>query len=357
MSLTRENLNALPGYVAAWKPAADSAPPVALLASNESPLAPLPSVEAVLHAAVSGANRYPDMGSNNVIDAIATHLQLPREQVAVGGGSSSLIRDLIAAIATPGDDIVFPSPSFQYYANAAIIAGATPVPVPLDAEYRNDLEALRAAITPRTKAVFVCNPNNPTGTTHDAAVLADFAREIPSDVVVVIDEAYIEFCAPESDSLALLGELPNVVILRTFSKAYGLAGLRIGYALGDPEFIGTLRKIVVPFALSSFAQAAACASLTPEAQSELRARVAESVAQRNAFFAAAVELGVPVVESHANFLFFPLGESSQELVERCRAAGVLVRPSGGGVRISVGTADENAAALAVLREWAQQHGN
>jgi len=352
MTVTRADLDALPAYVPGRRPSSDSTVPSARLASNESPLAPLPTVQDAMHAAVADTNRYPDMGSANVIEAIAHHLALPRERIAVGGGSSSLIRDLVASVAGTGDEIIFPVPSFQYYANAAIVAGATPVPVPLDREYRNDLDALLAAITPRTRAVFVCNPNNPTGTVRSRDEIREFVGQVPSDVLAVIDEAYVEFCKPSIDSLSLLSDLDNVAILRTFSKAYGLAGLRIGYLIGHEALVACVRKVIVPFALSSVAQAAACASLTTAAQTELASRVEQSVQSRDDLFAVSTGLGIDVVPSQANFLFFPIGQRSQDLVALCESEGILVRAAGDGVRITVGDASENRRLVSVLTEWA-----
>lgn len=351
-SLVRADLERLPPYVPGRRPATQDAGSIARLASNESPFAPLPSVQQALAAELAGANRYPDMGCAGLIADLAAHLSTEPERIAVGNGSASLIRDLVTTVAGPGDEVLFATPSFPYYGNAAIIAGATPVAVPLDSAHGHDLAALAAAVTPRTRIVFVCNPNNPTGAALSPREIAAFIQQVPEGVLVVVDEAYIEFCPEGSDSLSLVTARSNVAVLRTFSKAYGLAGLRVGYLVGPPEIVSFVRRVTVPFTVNSFAQAAAAASLTSAAQVELRERVSGLVEQRGELADRLADLGIPVVPSHANFVFLPLGERSQQFADACAAAGVFVRVVGGGVRVSVGTSAENAQFLDAARDWA-----
>lgn len=349
--MVRADLERLPAYVPGKRPAQRDTSTIARLASNESPFAPLPSVQRALTEELAGVNRYPDMGCAGLIADLAAHLSVDSSCVSVGNGSSSLIRDLVTTVAGPGDEVLFAAPSFPYYGNAAIIAGATPVCVPLDSAHGHDLEAMAEAVTELTRIVFICNPNNPTGTRLGRKDLAGFIERVPNRVLIVVDEAYIEFCADESDALPLVAAHANVAVLRTFSKAYGLAGLRVGYLVGPKEIVLFVKRVTVPFAVNSFAQTAASVSLRADTQTELRDRVARLVLQRENLTARVADLGIPVVGSHANFVFLPLGERSQAFAAGCEVQGVYVRAVGGGVRVSVGDDVENAQFLAAARDW------
>jgi histidinol-phosphate aminotransferase len=295
-------------------------------------------------------NRYPDMAAAEVTSAIAEFLGEPPERIAIGIGSSSLIRDFISLVAGPGDEILFASPSFPYYRNATIAAGATPVAVPLR-EHRHDLRAMLSAIDDSTRIVIVCNPNNPTGTVVDPGEIADFIAQVPPRVAVVLDEAYLEFCDAGDHSIQLARQHQNVVVLRTFSKAYGLAGLRIGYMIGPAELVSWVRRIGVPFGVSHLAQVGVIASLRPSAQLELKSRIEEVGSERKRVEQALKDMEIPLVHSHANFVFLPLDEKSGELAAACESVGVMVRVIGGGVRATVGTRAENDRFVDAARGW------
>ena len=256
----RPDLDDLPVYVPG-----KTFPGAVKLASNEVTEGPLPSVVEAIGAAAAAVNRYPDNGMVELTAALAKSLGVTEDEVQVGCGSVILCQNLILVTSGPGDEVVFGWRSFETYPLATRVAGATPVQVPLTGDLTYDLRAMADAITDRTRLIFVCNPNNPTGTVVEAADLREFLQNVPSDVIVALDEAYFEYLRlPSSqayDALELRREFRNLVVLRTFSKAYGLAGLRVGYAIADPEVITALGKVHVPFSVSSVAQAAALASL------------------------------------------------------------------------------------------------
>lgn len=311
------------------------------LSSNENPYPPLPSVVAAIGRELGRVNRYPDPRSGELVAELATALSVPADHVVPGTGSLGLARDLLAAAAGDGDEVVLAWRSFEAYPVLVWAAGATPVPVPLLGE-RHDLEAMAAAVTDRTRVVVVSNPNNPTGTAVRRAELERFLGRVPDDVLVVLDEAYREFVddAGVPDGLELYRHRPNVVVLRTFSKAYGLARLRVGYAVAHPAVAAVLRACTMPFAVNGLAQVAAVASL--RARSELLERVGAVVAERERVVDALRSAGYTVPESRANFVWLRLGPRSRPFAETCEAAGVMVRPFGDeGVRVTVGTPHEN----------------
>jgi histidinol-phosphate aminotransferase len=354
MIRTRPALDALPHYVPGRSAESVAAKyaigDVIKLASNEAPFPPLPAALAAIADAASGVNRYPDDATVALREQLATHYGVVPEQVLLGNGSVELCRMALAATCDPGDEVIFGQPSFEAYPILAMQVGATMVQVPLTATHRYDLDAMAHAITDRTRLVFVCNPNNPTGTIVDGDVVDRFLERVPSDLLVVFDEAYREFVtAPNSpDGLDYVEGRDNVCVLRTFSKAYGLAALRVGYAIAHENVIGALRKVRVPFEVNGLAQVAASASLA--AQDEMRERVGEVVAERARVFDAIAEIGLPVVESEANFLWLPMPEYAAVLGEYSERAGVVLRSFPGvGVRITIGTPVENDRLLKVLR--------
>lgn len=327
------------------------------LASNETVQAPLPSVQAAIAAAAGAINRYPDNGHVELKEALARHLsdagEVPPERIAVGCGSVSLCQQLVQITCGAGDEVVFGWRSFEVYPLQVRVAGATPVQVPLR-DHTFDLDAMRAAVTDRTRLIFVCNPNNPTSTVVDPDELARFVASVPSDVLVVIDEAYVEYIRDGllPDSLALARQYPNVVVLRTFSKAYGLAGLRVGYAVGDPEIITALGKVYVPFTVSTLSQAAAIAAV--HAADELLARTDAVVAERKRVEEELQALGYDFPPSQANFVWLPLGERTTGFAAAAAEAKVLVRPYGNeGARVTIGAPEENDAFLRFARDWSQ----
>ncbi len=326
------------------------------LASNEVTEGPLPSVVDAIATAAATVNRYPDNGMVDLTAALAKRLGVTEEEVQVGCGSVILCQNLITVTSGPGDEVLFGWRSFETYPLATRVAGATPVQVPLNADLTYDLPAMAEAITDRTRLIFVCNPNNPTGTVVDADDLLTFLRSVPPDVIVALDEAYFEYLrlGPKQayDAIELHREFANLVVLRTFSKAYGLAGLRVGYAVGDPRVVTALGKVHVPFSVNSLAQHAALAAL--EAGDELLARTDAVVAERTRVTRRLRELGYRVPDSQANFVWLDLGQKTTEFAAACTAAGVIVRPfAGDGARVTVTKPDEDDVFLAFAERWSQ----
>jgi histidinol-phosphate aminotransferase len=321
------------------------------IASNETVDGPLPSVRIAIEKATELINRYPDNGYAELRDRLAKYVNFAPEHISVGSGSVSLCQQLIQITSTVGDEVLFGWRSFEIYPLQVRTAGATPVQVPL-LDYTFDLDAMLAAVTDRTRLIFVCNPNNPTSTVVDPDALARFVAAVPSDILIAIDEAYVEYIrdglAP--DSFQLVRDHANVVVLRTFSKAYGLAGLRIGYAIGDPELITALGKVYVPFTATSISQAAAIASL--DAADQLLARTDAVVAERTRVSTALRAAGFTVPPSQANFVWLPLAAQTMDFVNSAAHNRLLVRPYGqDGVRVTVSVTPENDAFLNFATHW------
>lgn len=350
----RESLAGLAAYRPGRSPA-DVARDLGLeaavkLASNESAYGPLPSVLAVIAAAAAEVNRYPDMAATELVSTLARRLHVATDRVAVGCGSVGLYQQLLAAVAGPGDEVVHAWRSFEVYPVLVRIAGATAVPVPLR-DQAHDLAAMSRAVTGRTRAVFVCSPNNPTGTVVHAVALEKFLNTVPDDVLVVLDEAYHEFVTDPDvpDAMALAAEHDNIIVLRTMSKAYGLAGLRVGYCVAAPAVVQALRTVQLPFCVSSVGQAAALASLAAEV--ELLERVGATVTERDRVAGALRLLGVDVPISQANFVWLPLGARAAAFGAECEERGVIVRPfAGDGVRVTIGAPADNDRFLAIAGE-------
>ena len=350
--LTRADLDALPSYVPGRSPtdlARELGLPEAIkLASNEVPYGPLPGVVEALVEAAQGVHRYPDMGVVALRDALAERYGVAPDRVATGCGSVALAEHLIRAACVPGDEVLYSWRSFEAYPIITETTGAASVRVPNDAEHGHDLRAMAAAVTDRTRVILVCNPNNPTGTSVRRAELDEFLDTVGEGVLVVLDEAYREFVTDPSvpDGLAAFGDRPNVVVLRTLSKAWGLAGLRVGWLVATPEVAGAVRKVVTPFSTSSAAQAAALAALG--AADEMRRRVELVIAERERVFNALHKRVPDVPETQANFVWLPIGERAVPFAAACEAHGVIVRPfPGEGVRVTIGTPAENDVFLMV----------
>jgi histidinol-phosphate aminotransferase len=353
--LTRADLAALPSYVPGRSPA-DLArelglPEAIKLASNEVPYGPLPGVVEAIAQAAGAVHRYPDMGVTALREKLAGRYGVPAERIATGCGSVALCEHLVRAACLPGDEVVYSWRSFEAYPIIVATTAATSVRVPNTAGHRHDLAAMADALTDRTRLVLVCNPNNPTGTSIRRAELDEFISAVPESVLVVLDEAYREFVTDPDvpDGLATYGDRPNVVILRTFSKAWGLAGLRAGFMVAQPEVAAAVRKVVTPFSCNALAQAAALAAL--DAADEVRRRVGLVVAERDRLTEMIRKLVADVPDSQANFVWLPLGESSAEFGAACEARGVIVRPFPEGVRVTVGTPAENDAFLAAAETY------
>jgi histidinol-phosphate aminotransferase len=333
-------------------PNGDAGPERYDLSMNETPYPPPEALRRVVEEAARATQRYPDNTAADLVAGLARQLAVPAPHVLVGPGSAGLAQFLLAA-AAGGGEVVHAAPSFEAYPLLIANAGARPVPVPL-AAYRHDLPAMAEAVTPGTRCVLICNPNNPTGTLLSRAELEAFLDRIPPEVVVIIDEAYREFVTDPAapDALDLHRNRPNVCVLRTFSKAYGLAGLRIGYAVAPPELATRARLLGMVFFPGAAAQAAALAALRPDTVAEVTARCATLARTRDELAVALGELGLPVVPSQANFLWLPLGEQSAPFAAHLARHGITVRAHpGAGVRITVGTPRAHHRLLAAVRGY------
>lgn len=344
----RPDLAAIPAYQAGR-----SAPPGAVkLSSNENPFPPLPGVEAAIADAAASVNRYPDFGSTRLLSALGQRLGIDADHIAVGTGSVAVLAQVMNAMAGPGDEIVIPWRSFEAYPILAALAGASLVRVPLRDDGAHDLDAMFDAITDRTRLVIVCTPNNPTGPAVRRDQLDALLARVPQDVLVAVDEAYVEFvrdsAAPDALDLAL--SRSNVVVLRTFSKAYGLAGVRVGYAVGPKAIISELRKAQLPFGVTTMAEQAAIASLAGE--TELLRRVNVLVLERSRVQGSIRAMDFQIPDAQGNFVWLPLGNRTDEFAEAAAAAGVVVRPfSGEGVRVTIGEPAADDRWLAVLGDF------
>ncbi|PBC38746.1 aminotransferase [Rhodococcus sp. ACS1] len=316
------------------------------LALSENPFAPLPSVLAALDGVMRQAHRYPEFLPDRLVGVIADHEGLDADQMVVGEGATGVALQIMRSVAGPGERIVFTAPTFDGYPILARIAALDAVPVPIRADGGQDLAAMAAAIDDRTRLVVVCRPHNPTGTVVGTAELADFLRRVPERVVVVLDEAYVEFVDHRLvlDAHRIVAEHPNVVFLRTFSKAYGLAGLRIGFGFANAALARRIRTLQLPFGMVSAAVPAVTASYA--AEHELRTRVSAIVAEREELWRTLRAAGIPVPRSHANFLYVP-GSGVGDALAR---AGIHARTyPNGDVRIAVGNPDAGRAVVAALR--------
>ena len=339
---------------APYKPGkAPSGPPgrAFKLSSNESPFGPLPSVVKVIAEAAGNVNRYPDNGAAELTQAIADRFSVPPSHVAVGCGSVGVAQQLLEAVGEPGAEVVYGWRSFEAYPYLSDLAGVTSVRVPLRDE-THDLGAMADAITERTRLVFVCNPNNPTGTVVQRVELEGFLDRVPGDCLVVLDEAYTQYVTDERvpDGLDLYRDRPNLAVLRTFSKAYGLAGLRVGFLIGHEPVAAAIRKTMLTFTVNALAQAAAVASL--EAEPELLERVDAVVSERDRVRGELLAQGWTVPPTEANFVWLRLGDDTDDFAGACDREGVSVRPfSGEGARVSIGDRDANDVFLAVAKAY------
>jgi histidinol-phosphate aminotransferase len=298
-------------------------------------------------------NRYPDMGSSALYAALSESLAVPADDLALATGSVALIYQLVQAFCEPGDEVVYAWRSFEAYPIGVTAAGATSVQVPVTADGHHDLDAMVAAVTDRTKIVMVCTPNNPTGPAVTQRALDDFLARIPSQVLVVVDEAYVEFVRMSDpvDGVGTVRAHDNVVSTRTFSKAYGLAGFRVGYAVAPTPIASALRAVSLPFGVSSVAQAAAVASLGVKAQ--LLERVEALVVERERVVKGLADAGVAVPEPQGNFVWFATGDRTGEFAAAADELGIVVRPfAGEGARVSIGETEANDRIIELGRSFA-----
>ena len=317
------------------------------LSSNESPF---PALAGVLEAAAAHTevNRYPDGAAVALRTRLADRFGVEFSEVIVGSGSSSILQQLFLAAAAPGDEVLYAWRSFEAYPGFVTITGATSVQVPLTEALEHDLDALAAAVTERTRAVVVCSPNNPTGPAVGAEAFEAFMSKVPAEVLVILDEAYREFVTDPAavDGERLIGRYPNLVITRTFSKAYGLAGLRIGYAIGPARLLAAARATAIPFAVTEFGFAAALASL--DRQPLLDERVAEIARRRDLLRTALLEQGWAVPDAQGNFIWLPTGSRTLAAADAFFDADIAVRPfADEGIRISIGEEESIERIIAV----------
>ncbi len=346
----------LPVYRPGRRPPLSEGRPAYKLSSNENPYPPLPGVLAAATQACADLNRYPDIAATALTEALAGRLGVAPERIAFGTGSVAVLFHLLNVLGRPGAEVVYAFRSFEAYPLATQLSGATGVPVPLTSAYEHDLDAMLAAMSPATVAVLLCTPNNPTGPALRQLEVEAFLDRVPDDVAVVVDEAYVEFV----DDPAAVGGLslldrPNVIVLRTFSKAYGLAGLRIGYCVASAELAGVIRAAANPFGVTTIAQAAALASLA--AEDALRERVDELVMRRAAMLKSLRDLGHDIPDAQGNFLWLPSVGHTHRWTNAFVDAGVMVRPYVAdapgalspfdGIRITVGEPAANDLALEI----------
>ena len=321
------------------------------LASNENPLAPIASVQEAIARAASDVNRYPDHRATALRGQLAGWLNVELDQVTLGCGSAGLLQQLMLTYVDPGDEVVYPWRSFEVYPVFTRLAGGVALQVPLKENHEFDLDAVADAVTERTKLVILATPNNPTGTAVSTDALAAMLSRIGIETIVVIDEAYREFVDPVlGDPVRdLVQDHPNVLVTRTFSKAHGLAAVRVGYGVGHPEVVSSVEKTLLPFSINGVAQAAALAAI--DAHVEITARVQGVIEERNRVAFELGEMGWEVPQPQGNFVYLPLVHRTDEIYLALEARGVVTRPfSGEGLRVTIGTTAENDRFLTTLKD-------
>ena len=312
------------------------------LSYNESPLPPFPEVQEAIAAHASGLNRYPDRLSADLTAALAEAAGVPGGWIWFGAGSSELLTAAARAVGGPGTSFVYAWPSFSMYPVNASLAATRSIRVPLDAGKALDLGAMAGAVQADTTLIYLCNPNNPTGTYRARAEVGRLVDRVPEDVLVVLDEAYVEFVTAEDSpgGLSLAMERPNVVVARTFSKIYGLAGLRLGYMIGHPETLRPLRKAQIPFMVNSLAQVAALAALSfPERITERRRSNREAIDYLETAFAGR---GIGFVPSQTNYIWTRLGPDTRSIIGALQRRGIIIRAlADEWTRVTAGMPEEN----------------
>ena len=311
------------------------------LASNESPIPPFPEVIEAIAAAAAGSNRYPDNDCYLLAEAVAERLQIEPRNLWFGGGTSELLRVVSLAIGGKATSAVYPWPSFVIYRLGSVLAGSTPIEVALTADHHLDLDAMLGAVRGDTTAVFLCNPNNPTGTHRSASDVTAFIDSLPEKVLVVVDEAYAEYAtaADYRSAMELALARPNVIVLRTFSKIYSLASLRVGYAIGQPSTLADLRRAQAPFTVNGLAQVAALTAIRYPLRVDQRARF--NAEERTRLEKELEARHVEFVPSQANFVYLRPGDVDGGAFDAFLHNGVIVRQFGGWIRVTIGTMDEN----------------
>jgi histidinol-phosphate aminotransferase len=319
------------------------------LASNESPIPPFPEVVEAIAVAAAGSNRYPDNDWHRLAEAVADRLQIEPDHLMFGGGTSELLRVISLAVGGEGTSAVYPWPSFIIYRMGSVLAGSATIEVPLTADYHLDLDAMVGAVRDDTTVVFLCNPNNPTGTHRSAADVAGFIDSIPQRTLVVVDEAYFEYVTASDyrSALGLALERPNVIVLRTFSKIYSLASLRVGYAIGQPSTLADLRRAQAPFTVNGLAQVAALTAV--QYPNRVAERAEFNAVERGRVERALKERQVEYVPSQANFVYLHPDGINDDAFQAFLHLGVIVRQFGGGwIRVTIGSVEENERFLQAL---------
>lgn len=319
------------------------------ISSNEMPAPPSEQVREAMRDVLDNVNRYPELTGLAVREAIAQRYDCLPDQVCLGTGSSAILVAALSTVCVEGSRVVYPWRSFESYPIAVPVSHGTPVPVALDVHARNDCKALAEQARQGASALIVCSPNNPTGPALSFEEIADLVSHVPPSVLIIVDEAYIDFATDPAvrTAIPLIADHPNVLVMRTFSKAHALAGVRVGYAIGDERLIGAIGSVSIPFGVSTFAQAGALASLRDE--SGVRAAVKEVVSERERILTELRSLGVAVPDSQANFYFLP--GFGADFVSQCADAGLVVRPFPEGVRVTVGSREANDRLISVVRSY------
>lgn len=358
-----------PAYVPGKPPAPVEGLQSFKLSSNEHYLEPLPAVARAIEEAVRTPHLYPDPSANELTAALAAAHEVPYDHVVVSAGASESLAALIGITSEAGTSVVYPWPSFEMYPQVVSFVGAEKIAVPLADEGRHNLPAMLEAIRPDTRLVLLCSPNNPTGAVLGQAEFDTFMEQVPADVLVVLDEAYVHFAAGSEaasihangagldapvDSGAALSTYPNLAILRTFSKAHGLAGLRVGYTVARPGIIHEMRKSIAPFSVTAPAQAAALASAALRAEVAVRAK--EAGQARDDLAVRLRALGIAVPPSGGNFVWLPLGKRSEAFAAACMENGLAVRNLGAGVRVTVGPPEAMDRLVDVARAFMGKEG-
>ncbi len=352
----RPVLDTLPAYAAGKPPAAVEGLVAYKLASNENPYGPVPAVRETI-AEFDAISRYPDPLATQLRERLAEHLDVPAADIVTGAGSLGALTQIINTFAGARpdgtqDEVIFPWRSFEAYPIVVRTSGAKDVQVPLTEDFRHDLQAMAAAITDRTRVILLCTPNNPTGPILTTDEVEDFLAQVPPHVLVVIDEAYLEFIRDEGavDGIEVYRRHQNVVVLRTFSKAHGLANLRVGYSVSHPHITQYLRVIATPFAVSSLAERSAVASL--DHLDQVMERVEKVVSERDRVTQGLKDAGWDVPDTQANFVWLPLGERTPEFVAAAERQALSVRGFGTeGVRVSIGEVEANTRFLELVRQF------
>jgi len=332
------------------------------LSSNENPYLPLPAVLTAVAQAAQEVNRYPDRMAADLVGALASKYGVEESQIAVGNGSVAVLSHILAAVLNPGDEVVYGWRSFEAYPSCVAVAHGVSVQVPITPEGRFDLPAMRRAITDKTKVVIVCSPNNPTGPAVSAVEFINFMNNLPERILVILHEDYTEFVRDPAavDGMKLIEHYPNLVVIRTMSKAHGLAGLRVGFAIGDSALIAGVRAVSTPFGVNSLAQAAAVAALQPAAERVASARVATLIAERTRVVDGLRRQGWQVPDAQGNFVWLPLGHDAKKFADAALAEGMQVRHFdddgiNGGVRVTISEGAANNNFLTFAGRMAKEH--